>query len=132
LDSNLLSEVTKPSPNRKVIEWLKENESECALSPIVLGEIEYGILLLPDGKRKQRLSEWFKAGVAQFPVIGFNSDCANHWAHLLSRMKKEGVAMPLKDSLIVASALSHDLVLVTRNTRDFIYTGVDLLNPFEA
>lgn len=126
----MLSEGTKPVPDEKVVRWLRDHEAEFAVSPIVLGELEYGILQLPEGKKRSRLQTWFAQGVQQLYVLDFDAATAAAWAQLLARLKKKGLAMPIKDSLIAATALRHDLIVVTRNAPDFQNTGLDLVNPF--
>ena len=130
VDANVLSEATKPAPAAGVIDWLRVNESELVVNPIVLGEIEYGILLLPAGKRRQRLQHWFGQGIQRMRTLDLDSRSASAWATLLARLKKRGTSMPIKDSLIAATALAHGLVVATRNTADFRNAGVPLVNPF--
>ncbi len=129
-DANVLSEVTKPDPNSSVIEWLRENEEEIAVDPIVLGELRYGILVLPYGRRRKRLEEWFEEGVRKLHCLPWDVECGNRWAELLAGLRGSGKAMPIKDSLIAATALAYRLVVVTRNRNDFEAAGVELLNPF--
>lgn len=132
VDANVLSEPTKPAPDPKVVDWLADNESELALSPIVLGELEYGILLLPAGRRRTRLQKWFAQGVLRIHVLDFDGPTASEWARLLASLRKKNRAMPIKDSLIAATALAHGLTVATRNTSDFKAAGVPLVNPFVA
>lgn len=131
VDANVLSEPTKPVPMARVVTWLRDNESELAVNPIVLGELEYGILLLPAGRRRKRLQDWFAAGVQRLRVLDFDAASATTWARLLAGLKKKGLAMPVKDSLIAASALAHGLAVATRNVADFRRAGVRVVNPFE-
>jgi predicted nucleic acid-binding protein len=130
-DANLLSEPTKPEPSPQVLEWLRRNEEQLAVTPIILGELEYGILLLPTSKRKKQLEVWFEKIRSTAHCLDFDSKAASSWAHLLAHLKSQGHAMPIKDSLIAASAIAHNLTVATRNTRDFKNTKVPLLNPFE-
>ena len=130
VDANVLSEVMRPAPNPHVLEWLVQNEAALAVNPVILGEIEYGILLLPKGSRRNRLQSWFQAGVQKIRVLDLDTRTASVWAALLARLKSQGLSMPVKDSLIAASALAHDLTVVTRNLRDFEMSGVAVLNPF--
>ena len=130
-DANLLSEPTKPDPSPQVLEWLRRNEEQLAVTPIILGELEYGILLLPTSKRKKQLEVWFEKIRSTAHCLDFDSKAASSWAHLLAHLKSQGHAMPIKDSLIAASAIAHNLTVATRNTRDFKNTKVPLLNPFE-
>lgn len=130
VDANVLSEPTKPEPNAKVVAWLRRHEAELAVNPIVLGEIEYGILLLPTGKRKARLQEWFSRGVQRMHSLDVDARTGSAWAALLARLRKRGLAMPLKDSLVAASAIAHGLTVATRDLEDFKNAGVTLVNPF--
>lgn len=130
VDANVLSEPTKPAADPKVVDWLRRNEHELAVSPIVLGEIEYGILPLPSGKRRARLQQWFTQGVQRIRVLDLDGATAAEWARLVARLKKANRAMSVKDSLIAAAALRHGLTLATRNTKDFKYAGLPLVNPF--
>jgi len=130
VDANVLSEPTKEVPNLRTIQWLRDHESELATSVIVLGELEYGILLLPSGRRRKKLQQWFAQGVQKIRTVEFDASTASVWASLLARLKKKGRQMPIKDSLIAATALAHDLTVATRNTTDYRNTGVSLVNPF--
>ena len=130
-DANLLSEPTKPEPSPQVLEWLRRNEEQLAVTPIILGELEYGIMLLPASKRKKQLEVWFEKIRSTAHCLDFDSKTASSWAHLLAHLKSQGHAMPIKDSLIAASAIAHNLTVATRNTRDFKNAKVPLINPFE-
>ena len=131
VDANVLSEPTKPTPNASALAWLRRHERDLAVSPIILGELEYGILILPAGRRRSRLEQWFSAGVPRLHVLDFDTVTANAWANLLARLKRKGRAMPIKDSLIAATALAHKLTVATRNIADFRSARVAVENPFE-
>ena len=130
IDGNVLSEATKPSPDASVVAWLRENEAELVVDPIILGEIRFGILLLPDGKRRQRLLRWFKQGVAKLTCLPWGAATGLRWAKLLADLRAAGEAMPIKDSMIAATALVHRLTLATRNLKDFKKAGVKVVDPF--
>ena len=130
VDANVLSEATRPQPSPVVIQWLRDHESELVVTPIILGEIEYGILLLPAGKKRTQLLSWLRQGVDRLRVLGLDSGTATVWAELLARLKRKGQAMPVKDSLIAATAIQHQLSIVTRNVADFRQVGVPIINPF--
>jgi len=131
-DTNVLSEPTKLRPNAAAIEWLRHHESVLVVSSIVLGELQYGILLLPAGRRRTRLLTWFAEGAQRFPVLDFDTATADAWAQLLARLKQKGKAMPIKDSLIAAVAKKHGLVVATRNVADFKHAGIKVVNPFDG
>lgn len=130
VDANVLSELTKPAPNAEVIDWLRRNEREIAVDPIILGEIRFGIHLLPTGRRRQRLERWFDEGVAKIVCLSWEAATGLRWAKLLADLRRSGRLLPIKDSLIAATALVHGLIVVTRNTRDFKIAGVKVLDPF--
>lgn len=132
VDANVLSEPTKPVPNLRVVEWLRRNEREIALDPVILGEVRFGILLVPRGKRRSRLEQWFEAGIGRILCLPWEAETGLRWAQLLAALRGAGRAMPIKDSLIAATALVHDLAIVTRNTADFENAGVDVVDPFAS
>lgn len=129
VDANVLSEATRPSPDRRVVDWLTVNERELAVDPVILGEIRFGILLLPRGRRRARLERWFDAGVSRLHCIPWEAATGLRWAQLLASLRTAGRAMPIKDSLIAATALSHDLAVATLNRRDFEAAGVAIVDP---
>lgn len=131
VDANVLSEATKPSPDAKAIDWLRQHEREIAVDPIILGEIRFGIHLLPAGKRRRRLEKWFDDGVARVVCIPWDAKTGIRWAKLLADLRRFGRSLPIKDSLIAATALVHALTVVTRNTHDFKKTGAMVFDPFE-
>jgi toxin FitB len=130
VDANVLSEPTKPAPDALAVAWLRQHERDLAVNPIILGELEYGILLLPAGRRRTRLEQWFANGIERLRVLDFDTATAAHWARLLARLKRKGHDMPVKDSLIAATALAHGLTVATRNTHDFRNAGVNAADPF--
>ncbi|BBO35396.1 PIN domain-containing protein [Lacipirellula parvula] len=130
VDANVVSEATRQEPDRKVMSWLVSNELACAVNPIILGEIEFGILALPSGKRRKNLQEWFCDAVRALQVLEMDAATGSEWAILLAELKRKGRAMPVKDSLIAATARQHKLTVATRNLADYKYAGVALVNPF--
>jgi predicted nucleic acid-binding protein len=129
VDANVLSEATKPTPDQRVVDWLRRNEPELAVDPVILGEIRFGILLLPSGRRRSRLERWFEEGVQRLQCIPWEASTGVRWAELLATLRARGSAMPIKDSLIAATALTHDLEVVTLNRRDFDAAGVVIVDP---
>lgn len=129
VDANVLSEATKPDPNPRVIEWLRRNERSIGVDPIVLGEVRFGILLLARGARRAELESWFEQGISRIQCISWDSAVGLRWAQLLADLRRRGKPMSIKDSLIAATALAHDLALVTLNQRDFKPAQVQLVDP---
>lgn len=130
VDADVLSEATKPEPHAGVARWLRTNEPGLLVNPIILGELEFGILKLPEGRKRQALQRWFQQGVTRLNVLAFDAGTASFWARLLADLRRRGLTMPVKDSLVAASALQHQLAIATRNTRDYANAGVPLVNPF--
>jgi predicted nucleic acid-binding protein len=131
VDANVVSEATKARPVAKVVDWLRQNESDLAVDPIILGEIRFGIHLVAAGTRRRRLERWFKQGVAKLTCLSWSAQTGLRWAKLLADLRTAGKAIPIKDSMIAATALVHNAVVVTRNTRDFSAAGVKILDPFD-
>jgi toxin FitB len=129
VDANVLSEATRPEPDPAVVEWLRRNEPRLAVDPVILGEIRFGILLLPRGARRSRLERWFDDGVRRIRCLPWEAPTGLRWARLLADLRRAGRSMPVKDSLIAATALAHDLPLATRNRRDFAAAKVKLVEP---
>ena len=131
VDANVLSEATKPQPMASVVDWLRTHDRRLVVNPIILGELEYGIMLLPAGKRRTRLQKWFAKGVKRLRVFDLDVDTAKAWSTLLAELKRKGRAMPIKDSLIAATACQYRLTVATRNINDYRHAGIALVNPFE-
>ena len=130
VDANVLSEPTKPTPASHVMKWLRAHEPDIAVDPVILGELRFGILILPPGRKRAALERWFNAGAGRLRCLPWDADTGLKWAELLARLRKTGTAMPIKDSLIAATALVHGLTVVTRNRADFDGAGVRIVNPF--
>lgn len=130
VDANVLSEPTRPSPQPSVVEWLRRHERSLAVDPVILGEVRYGILLLPRGRRRSRLERWFDEGVRRLHCVPWEADTGLRWAELLARLRAAGRAMPVKDSLIAATALANGMTVATRNVTDFEKAGCSVVDPF--
>lgn len=134
LDTNIISELMRPEPNQAVIDWLDEQVAEQVFLPaIVKAEIETGIAILDDGKRKQALLK-----AAEFIFINFSNRClsfdgntASHYAAIIALAKKHGRPMSVEDAQIAAIAIQHTALLATRNVADFDFlVSLKLINPF--
>lgn len=134
LDTNVISELIAASPDRRVESWLAGlDEDTLFVSVITLGELRFGIELLPAGRRRSRLEEWFTEGLLprfEGRVLPVTDVVADLWGRIKASARSAGRQVTPADGLIAATAFCHDLVLVTRNTADFRTTGVELLDPW--
>jgi predicted nucleic acid-binding protein len=130
VDANVLGEATKPAPDPRVVDWLRAHEREIAVDPLILGELRFGILLLPRGRKRAALEQWFEAGVRRLHCLPWEIATGLTWAELLAKLRSAGQAMPIKDSLIAATALTHGLTMVTRNRVDFAKAKLQIVDPF--
>ena len=131
VDTNILSESTKAAPNPRIISWIEANESSLRISTVSLGEIHYGIELLAGGRKQSILRKWLRVLRARYAgsILPVDDLVALRWGELRAAEEKRGQKMPVVDSLLAATALQHDLTLVTGNTKDFQAPGLKLLNP---
>ena len=131
VDANVLSEPTKQAADSRVLTWLNANESNLIVDSIIIGELRIGILALPRGRKRNWLEQWYESVVETIECIPWDATISQRWAALVVELKRQGETVPLLDGMIAATALQHDLIVATRNTRDFQKTGVKTLNPFE-
>lgn len=132
VDANVLSEATKERPNPNVVEWLREHDRELVIDPIVLGELRFGILILPSSLRRLRLETWFDEGIGRLHCLPWEAATGTRWAQLVADLRASGTSMPIKDSMIAATALIHGLAVATRNLRDFDRAGITTIDPFDS
>lgn len=134
LDTSAISEVLKPAPDAGFMRWLEvQPESTLSLSALTIGEVYRGLLLAPTQERRVQLESWFDEqvlGAFTGRILPVDADVALAWAGLASQSQVAGQPVPLIDSLIAATALAHDLTVVTRNVRDFERCGVPVLAPW--
>ena len=134
LDTNVVSEWTKPRPNAGVVEWLaRVEEDEVSLSVVTFAEIRHGIERLPAGDRRRRLDEWLRNDLAlrfEGRIIGVDGAIADEWGRMIARREARGRPMSAMDALIAATAQVHDLTVVTRNATDFQASVKAVINPW--
>ncbi len=133
VDTNVLSEAGKPSPNRNVKTFLIDL-ADLWISVVSIHEIEYGIALLPLGQRRSGLEKSMAAVIATFGprVIPVGANEARRAAHFRAEFRRERRALHLADALIAATAKEHGLTLATRNLCDFDHLGINVVNPWTA
>jgi len=134
LDTNVVSEWTKPRPNPGVVEWLGQvDEDEVFLSVVTFAELRRGIARLPAGARRERLDEWLRGELPlrfESRIVGVDGAIADEWGRLIAHRETRGRTIHTMDALIAATAQVHGLTLVTRNTEDFQASVKSLLNPW--
>jgi toxin FitB len=135
LDTNVLSELLKPAPNERVVEWFDHRPRQTLFTTVITrAEIQYGIALLPKGTRRSKLAE---AALAIFEedladhVLVFDSSAADRYGDIAAKRKIAGRPISQFDAMIAAIASSHRAALATRNMKDFEGCGVDLENPWD-
>lgn len=132
LDTNVISELIRPKPEQKVLDWFIDVPNEALhVSVLSLGEIRKEVEKLSDIHRKEKLRLWLENElVAWFEdrILVLNHEVADRWGRLLASEKK---LLPAIDSLIAATALYHDLRLVTRNKKDFIFDSLQVVCPWD-
>jgi tRNA(fMet)-specific endonuclease VapC len=135
LDTCVISELVAKQPNPRVLGWIDTVDADGVyISVITVGEITKGIEKLPNSKRKQELIDWLENELLirfQDNLIELDVNILIQWGKLNARLEISGQRAPAIDSLIAATALEHELILVTRNVSDFAGTGVELLNPWK-
>lgn len=135
LDTNIVAEMMRGAPAPQVVAWLNEQEtSSLFLTTITLGEIAYGLWVLPQGRRRRRLEEGFARILAEAfagRILPLDEDAAHRYGEVMGRRQKMGRPLAALDGQIAAVAWAHGHAVATRNVRDFVDCGVELINPFE-
>jgi len=135
LDTCVLSEFTRRQPDSRVVDWLNAiAKDRLFISVITVGEIQHGIERLPDSHRKTELLVWMNTALLERfagRMVTIDAPTMHQWGSLTARMEALGQPLGLMDSLIIASALQHNLIVATRNVADFLPGGVQVINPWE-
>jgi predicted nucleic acid-binding protein len=134
LDANVVYELVKPKPDEKVRRWIEEaDESILFLSVLTLGEIRNGVQRLRSGQRRGRLESWLQVDLPlrfQDRILPIGAAIADRWGRASAIAAARGKPVPVVDGLLAATAIHHNLTLVTRNSADVSGTGVTTLNPW--
>lgn len=135
VDTNIPSELTREKPDARVTAFLKNAAQDSVfLSVMTVGEICKGISALPPSQRRTALQEWLDIDVRTWfagRILPVTEAIAEHWGRLAAAAKQRGTPLAVVDGVLAATAIHHDLTLVTRNVKDFARLSVNLLNPWE-
>jgi len=135
LDTCVISEIVRKQPDRNVLKWLaKVDQDNLFLSVITIGEIEKGVAKLAESSRKKKISEWLHDDLIirfQKHILPIDTKVMIVWGKQLALLEQKGRTLPAIDSMIAATAISHELILVTRNINGFEPTDVEIFNPWE-
>ena len=136
IDTNVISEFVKPAPDLNVLAWFQAADPDSLFASVVtVGEIRLGIENLPVSKRRADLEVWLTTGLPAWfdaNLLPVTKAIADRWGRATIAAKLKGLMLATTDGLIAATALEHELTLVTRNTKDFAGLGVVILNPWES
>ena len=136
LDTNVLSEVTRPAPDVRVLDWLDGlDEDRSFISVVSIAEIRRGVALMDEGRKREALAEWLARDLPQRfeqRVLPVDEPVALAWGDLMGLAKRHGRGLSSMDGLIAATAIAQELTLATRNTKDFEGFGIELFDPWAA
>ena len=134
LDTSVISELFRREPDVRVAAWLESLDGDVAITAVTLAELLAGVRRLPDGRRKSDLEAAVTATVELYRggqvVLPFDAACAEAYAEVLFERERAGLPITTADAQIAAICRKHDAVCATRNTKDFVGTGIELINPW--
>ncbi len=135
LDTNCISELVRNKPESRVLKWMEEaDESLLYLSVLTLGEIRKGVAALPQSRRRSQLEAWLEQDLqVRFAgrILPIDAAVADRWGSLAADAKRKGRTISIIDGLLAATAMQHNLTIVSRNVSDFANTHAAVLNPWE-
>ncbi len=133
LDTNILSDITKPAPSERLVAWMSEQPDEdLFIASLTVAELWRGVLEKPAGKKREQLQHWFAGpegpqSLFAGRVLPFDEKASLIWARLMAAGTKAGRPRSALDMIIAAVAEAHDCTLVTANEKDF--AGLKIVNP---
>jgi predicted nucleic acid-binding protein len=135
VDTNCISEAVRLRPDPRVMSWLEgADEDLLYLSVLTLGEIRKGVASLPQGRRRASLESWLNLELqARFSgrILSIDEAIADRWGLLAATAKNKGRGLSAIDGLLAATAIQHNLTIVSRNDADFADTQVPVVNPWK-
>jgi len=135
VDTNVVAEVMRTSPAPTVVGWLNAQASASLfLTAITVGEIRHGLRIMPGGQRRQTIEQGFDRIIATAfagRILAFDEHAAAHYGEVMGRRQELGRPLSVPDGQIAALARLHSFAVATRNVRDFLDCGIELVNPFK-
>lgn len=136
LDTNVISEIFRPSPDARVVAWLESLTGDVAITSVTLAELLAGVRRLPGGRRKEELSTRVEVALEAYrgsrSILPFDDVSAAHYADILAARESVGQPISTADAQIAAICLAHDATCATRNVKDFMHTNVVLVDPWSV
>lgn len=134
LDTNVISELMKPAPNVAVTEWISAQQpTKLAVSSIAIAEIQRGIFLLPNGKRRDNLQTSFTAFIDDAflgRIFSFDENAAYIYGKIAASRKQAGYTVDAVDLMIAAIVKQNNASIATRNIKDFAGCEINIINPW--
>lgn len=136
LDTNVISEIFRPRPEPRVIAWLETLTGDVAITTITLAEMLAGARRLPDGRRKADLERAIHSAIVPYrqsrSLLAFDEEAAAEYAEVLVERERAGIPISMADAQIAAICRVQRAVCATRNAKDFVHTGVQVVNPWHV
>ena len=136
LDTNVVSEPLRPSPDTTVVAWIDAQPVETLyLSAMTVAELRAGVAVLPAGRRRERIQDYLETGVLPLfagRILPFDLLCASAYADILGTARRGGKAIATADAIIAATARANGLVVATRDVSPFAAADLKVINPWAA
>lgn len=136
VDTNVVTETMRPSPEPAVVSWWNRQEtSTLFLTSITIGEIRYGLRIMPQGRRRLQLEQGFERILVEAfagRILPFDEEAARRYGEVMGRCKEIGRPIGVLDGQITSIALANGCAVATRNVKHFADCGVEIVNPFES
>jgi predicted nucleic acid-binding protein len=136
LDTNVISELMNPRGETRITAWTDGQQAgDVYLTAVTAAELRYGVARLPDGRRKTDLADRIQRTLEEEftgRILSFDDDAAAHYADIVTQREQRGLPISMADAQIAAICRHHSAGLATRNTKDFAYTGIDLIEPWST